>query len=580
MAASDTPLLVLNCGNTRVSASVFLSDGDEYLHLDSVVSEPLNYDFTNEEDWLDALAEGVKSLKKRGKLPAKGNFILPGNKFLTKQLQVPHVEPSKQRQIIAVEAQQSIPHLFGELEWDSQILHDDGIEADVLFLASKREDLREFYETMKAAGVAPSSIAASPVLDYNTFRHTYKDFEEDCMLLNIGARTSNLLFVTNEGLLARTINLGGNVLTQNLADSLKISFQEAEKRKVDYCMGNIQLPDDDPFVYAMEEQRIKYLKRLNQELTRSMVTYRNQRKKPAPEFLLISGNGSLLYGLPEFLGEMQNLEIHHLDPMGNVSIDESISEEDMNLLYYELSESVGEAARLAFGEKMEAVGVNLLPASIQTKVSAGKKMPWYIAASLLLCAAPVFPYMNLRNQVSKYEDKIREIDQEISSAKRWERSILKSQDLCFDEYKKIQKLDGLVNSKYNWIIFFLNIQESMLRIKDVWLEDLKIERIQHREFVPSDDPNVRGEQIMIKDYHVKLSGHLLLRSTNTEGGSSNTGVSEDLLRDRIISLKDSIEESEFVMPGATYQISYENLDQGKHILPFSFDLTINPEKPL
>ena len=32
-------------------------------------------------------------------------FILPGNQILTKQLQVPHVDPAKQRQIIAVDAQ-------------------------------------------------------------------------------------------------------------------------------------------------------------------------------------------------------------------------------------------------------------------------------------------------------------------------------------------------------------------------------------------------------------------------------------------------------------------------------------------
>ena len=47
-----------------------------------------------------------------------------GNQILTKQLQVPHVAPAKQRQIIAVEAQQSV-HNFAQLEWDSQILHDD-----------------------------------------------------------------------------------------------------------------------------------------------------------------------------------------------------------------------------------------------------------------------------------------------------------------------------------------------------------------------------------------------------------------------------------------------------------------------
>lgn len=573
MATSDAPLLVVNCGNTRVSAAIFLSDGEEYLHLHSVVSEPLDYDFTKEDDWLDALAAAVRSLKKRGKLPSKGNFILPGNKFLTKQLQVPHVEKAKQRQIIAVEAQQSIPHLFGQVEWDSQILHDDGIEADVLFLASKKEDLREFYDQMKGAGIAPTSIAASPVLDFNTFRHTYQDFEDDCMLLNIGARTSNLLFVSKDGLLARSINLGGNVLTQNIAEQVGMPFQEAEKKKVGYCMGELPLPDDDPFVVVLEEQREKYLKRLNQELTRSIVAYRNQRKKQPPQFLLISGQGSLLYGLPEFLGEMQNLEIHHLDPLGNVSVDESISEDDLNLLYYELSESVGEAARLAFGEKMDAVGVNLLPTSIQTKVTANKQMPWYLVASLLFCAAPIFPYFKIKDQVADYDSRISKLNNEVRSAKKWEKSIQKFEELCFEEYKKIQKLEGLVNSKYNWIIFFQDIQESMTEVKDVWLEDLNIERLERKEYVQSEDPNEGRILVVHKDSLVKLTGRMLVRPEQGEDE-----VSQDRITNLIIQLKDSIEDSEFVQPGAKYEISFKDIDN--NFLSFTFDLKINPEKPL
>ena len=577
MATSDAPLLVLNCGNTRVSAAVFLSDGEEYLHLHSVVSEQLEYDFTKEDDWLEALGEAVRNLKKKAKLPSKGNFILPGNKFLTKQLQVPHVEKSKQRQIIAVEAKQSIPHLFGQLEWDGQVLHDDGVEADVLFLASKREDLKEFYDRMKAAGIAPIGIAASPVLDFNTFRHTYQDFEEDCMLLNIGARTSNLLFVSKDGLLARSINLGGNVLTQHISEHLGIPFQEAEKKKVGYCMGTLPLPDDDPFVVVLEEHREKYLKRLNQELTRSIVAYRNQRKKQPPSFLLISGKGSLLYGLPEYLGEMQHLEIHHLDPLGNVSVDESISEDDLNLLYYELSESVGEAARLAFGDKIDAVGVNLLPNSIQTKVTSNKQMPWYLAASLLTCAAPVFPYFKIKEQVADYESRISSLNTEIRNAGKWEKTIQKYEELCFDEYQKIQKLEGLVNSKYNWIIFFQDIQESMLEVKDVWLEDLTIDRQERREYVASDNPNEGNVLVIHKDNTVKLTGRLLLRPKEGEAEVTQETI-DKYVSQNVIQLKDSIENSEFVMPGTKYQINYDNID--KKILSFTFDLKINPEKPL
>ena len=103
--------------------------------MDTVQSVQLDYDYGNDALWLDAVGVAVRELKKSCKLPGKGIFILPGNQILTKQLQVPHVAPAKQRQIIAVEAQQSV-HNFAQLEWDSQILHDDEIEADVLFSRS------------------------------------------------------------------------------------------------------------------------------------------------------------------------------------------------------------------------------------------------------------------------------------------------------------------------------------------------------------------------------------------------------------------------------------------------------------
>ena len=583
MASSDESFLVVNCGNTHVSAAVFSSDGDETLALKSVQSIDLKYDFTDEESWLHALQIAVKQLKKESRLPGKGIFILPGNRILTKQLQVPHVDPAKQRQIIAVEAQQSV-HQFGHLEWDSQVLHDDGIEADVLFLAAKKEDLKNFYGSMKSAGVVPTEITASSVLDYNTFLHSYPDFGEDCILLNIGARTANLLFATPDGFLARTINLGGNVLTQNLADALGISFEKAEQQKVDYCMGTLELAEDDPFVETMELQRMKFLKRLNQELTRSMVAYRNQQKKQPPQYLLITGKGSLLYGLTEFLGESQNLEIHHLDPLANVSLAKSISEEEVTMLYYELSESVGEAVRVAFPDR-DGVGVNLLPSSIQRQVSMGRRKPAILVASLFLAFAPLYPFLQLHDYVGHYDQEVDKLDRARALAQRNAKKIKSNQEVCKQLNEQILKLEGLVNTKNNWIIFFSDIQANLQKVEDVWLEDLSLIRSERQEIVP---PKRRGEEeqvIIHKDYHVTLKGRLLLRNTSLADVGpgdqptvpGNGSVDSKLQEERILALADNIKKSEFVKE-AKSTFSYEALARG--FLDFEFDLTIDPEKPL
>ncbi len=567
MASSDV-FLVLNCGNTHVSASVFSCNGEDSLSLDTVQSIQLEYDYANDAGWLDAVGVAVRELKKSCKLPGRGIFILPGNQILTKQLQVPHVAPAKQRQIIAVEAQQSV-HNFAQLEWDSQILHDDEIEADVLFLAARRQDLQDFYFAMKKAGVVPTEIAASSVLDYNTFLHTYPDFGTDCILLNMGAKTTNLLFATPDGFIARTINLGGNVLTQNIAEALGISFAEAEQQKVGYCTGEFLPEDDDPFHEVMENQRVKFLKRLNQELTRSIVSYRNQQKKQPPEYMLLTGKGSLLYGLPEFIAEKQNLEIHHLDPLGNVEIDGSIGEAELQQLYYEISESVGEAVRIAFPDR-DGVGVNLLPSSIQRKVSMARRKPVILAASFFLAAAPIYPFLQIGNLNSNYESQLKYIQDAERVVSRDKRSILKNQEKCNQLNQEILKLEGLVNSKNNWIIFFTDLQNNLQEVEDVWLEDLSITRTERRETILATKRGEEDKVILHRTSAVRLTGRLLLRSE--DGGASSIERQKERVRD----LADKIKGSEFVQDVAS--LSYDDSNSG--FLDFSFNLIIDPSKPL
>jgi len=570
MASSEAPILILNCGNTHVSAAMFSKDQDDILCLLEAHVAPLEYDFTREDAWLVALTEAVRQLRKEARLPNRGIFILPGNKFLTKQLQVPHVDPAKQRQVIAVEAQQSIPHIFSQVEWDSQILQDDGIEVDVLFLAAKKEELKEFYNAMKSAGVTATEITASSVLDYNTFLHTYPDLEDECILLNIGARTANLLFANKDGFMARTINLGGNVLTQNLSEALGIPFEEAERNKVAYCMGELDLDDDDPFVEVLEAQRIKFLKRLNQELTRSVVTYRNQRKKPPPQFLLVTGKGSLLYGLTEFIGEKQGLEIHHMDPLGNVTLADPGIAEEWPLLQYELSESVGEAVRVAFPDR-DGVGVNLLPTSIQRKVTMGRRKPVILLASLFMALAPIYPCLQMQEQITDYEQKLGRLKERNREIQKYKKTIRVNMEDCDRLKAEIGKLEDLVNSRYNWIKFFGEVQESLQRVEDVWLEDLSILRSERRESIPPEGRNELPEIIVHRDYQVKLKGRLLLRGTP---GNADVQPGNESEKQRIIELKKSIEKSDFINE-ASYNISNEG-----RFLGFNIELTINPEKPL
>ena len=58
-------------------------------------------------------------------------------------------------------------------------------------------------------------------------------------LVNIGARSTNLLFKNPDGFFVRNIQLGGTTLTQNIADSIGKPFAKADELKHKFFSGDL-----------------------------------------------------------------------------------------------------------------------------------------------------------------------------------------------------------------------------------------------------------------------------------------------------------------------------------------------------
>ena len=117
-------------------------------------------------------------------------------------------------------------------------------------------------------------MGASSILDVNAFHFSgYETADTENLIINIGSRSTNLLFINPSGFLVRTINVGGNTLTQNISDNLGMSFEDADDLKIQYFSGELEVDDSDPAVHVMQQASETFFKRLNQEVTRSIVTY-------------------------------------------------------------------------------------------------------------------------------------------------------------------------------------------------------------------------------------------------------------------------------------------------------------------
>jgi type IV pilus assembly protein PilM len=554
---SSSKRLIINCGASQITAAVISSHAGG-LQVERLVTEELEYDFSNEEAILPAVGEALKKLSRTHKLSGQATFIIPGNQVLTKTIRIPHIEKAKRAQVIAFEAQQNIPYPLHEVVWDSQVVGDDGVETEVLFIAAKSSRVDDFCGYVSAAGFSVDKISAATVLDYNALQFAYPELDDDVLLINVGARSTNLLFRNQDGFFVRNIQLGGNSLTQNIADSLGKSFAQAEVIKYKFFADDDAFSEDDSGAKLLNSCAESFMRRMGQEITRSIVNYRRQKGGAAPKRILLNGRGSMLKGLAEQLSASQKVEVEVFDPLLNVTLDSGI-EADLGMLRLQMSEIIGEACREMIPD---AAGVNLLPEEIQCAAAFARKKPFIAIAAICLALAPLAPFIALKNANTAYLKQVEVIESGLQPLQSRQAEIRKYQEQAEATRASIQRVEGLVNSKSNWIQFFAELQESLHMAEDVWLDELNVIR----------EKSVDGRS----SYEVVVEGQLLVR----EAVNGAEHVDEDALTDQLKSLRASFEGSEFIVSSHSPVVTWTQLHKGLNVLPFSINLVVDPAKPL
>jgi len=210
----------------------------------------------------------------------------------------------------------------------------------------------------------------------------------------------------------------------------------------------------------------------------------------------------------------------------------------------------------------DAAGVNLLPESIQSAIAFARKKPFVLIAAACLALVPLPAWVAIKSEHSVTSEQVRVIQAGLQPLQSSQAQIRDSQTQAEAASEAIQRVEGLVNSKSNWIQFFAELQESLHLAEDVWLDKLNIVREQSAEGKSS--------------YEVLVEGQLLVREA--VNGAEN--IDEDVLSDQLKNLRSSFEDSEFIVSSHSPVITWTKLREGLNVLPFSINLVVDPAKPL
>jgi type IV pilus assembly protein PilM len=369
---------------------------------------------TREATILKALQE---ALVEKGIKSKNVNVCAPGFHVFSKFVKLPPVDANKVTQIIQYEAQQNVPFPLAEVVWDYQILGSaPGGELEVLLVAIKSDVVEGLFRVAASAKLQLQLCDASPAALCNAFRYNYGELEDCTMLLDIGAKTSNLLFFEKSKVFSRSINLGANAITHDFATEAKLKFDEAEKIKIAegfVSLGGAYEEPENANQAAISKIARQFMTKLHIQVNQTIQFYRGQQGGAAPQRLFLSGGASIMPYTAQFFAEKLNIPVEYFNPLRNVQIDPSVSLEELARVAHSLGEVVGLGLRNLANCPVE---MNLMPESTLRWQAFNQKKPYlfFTLISLVAVAAAVgFLFEQLAEskeaEITKLEPKVQEL---------------------------------------------------------------------------------------------------------------------------------------------------------------------------
>jgi len=384
--SAPTRIRVLNLGMQNVALAEFHTTPTGALTLTQLEFSELLADPGADASRPGQLEVAIAQLKAAGKVPGGPvNYALPSQSVFTRYLSLPVSSAEDLNEIIAFEAQQNIPFPIDEVVWDYQALGApiDG-KLNVALLAIKTDILEATNNAVEASGFVPQIIDVAPLALLNAFRYNYADLDGCTLLVDVGARTTNLIFIEGDKTYTRSIPVGGSTITTAIAKEFGQSVEAAELAKVEkgfVGLGGSYAEHEDELVGRISKLSRTTLTRLHAEIARSISFYRANQSGSQPLRVLIAGGAVSMPYMLEFFSEKLQMPIEFFNPFRNVTVAAGVDAQMLSARAHAAGELVGLALRTLGNCPIE---INLRPPSVVNAQTLAKRKPFLIAAAVCL----------------------------------------------------------------------------------------------------------------------------------------------------------------------------------------------------
>ena len=240
---------------------------------------------------------------------------LPESKVFLRIITIPKVSELEAGEAIKWEIEANIPLAVDQVYYDWQFLRETGGKQDFLTVAVSKEIVDDLMDVLNLSGLEAYGLEMESIANSRSLIPSGAN-QEASLIIDLGARRTNFLIVEgNTPNFTSSVPFSSEGVTDAIAKSMNISFQEAEKVKAE---RGIEHSFENSSIFNAVKP---LLENLSVEIEKTIDFYNGLSGSAAEvKRIIVCGGGSNLRGLLPYLTTRLCKEVSMGDPWINFNL--------------------------------------------------------------------------------------------------------------------------------------------------------------------------------------------------------------------------------------------------------------------
>lgn len=299
-------ILGVDIGTANIKVAQISHGSSKVLDTYGIVNLTYQIDNHNNTVAISQTAEILAKLLKQARTTTKRCVVsLPNSAVFTSVIEMPKMSQKELASSIEYEAKKYIPLPLSEVALSWSEVSGDEKNLKILLTAVPNQVRESYVKVFELAGLELEVIEIEALA---LIRSLISDASKNSVIIDIGAKSTGLNVIRNGFLqLTRNLNIGGDTITNKIAQSLNLSYLRAEQFKKDFGVSEA----------AFIPEAIKPILNLIKNEVKQLINIYQSHDTKLDKLILVGG-GSNLPGIVDFFKDL-GVTVDLGDPLKTVA---------------------------------------------------------------------------------------------------------------------------------------------------------------------------------------------------------------------------------------------------------------------